>query len=91
MAFKVGDRVRYRYDGVPPHIHTINSVAIGTVVVYDAVIGSIGVEFDEFIDGHSCNGYAQYGYGWNLTEHDLELVKKGNTIGQSFLEFNWPC
>ena len=68
--FKVGDRVKCikEFDN--------NAVAVGKV---GTVIGVISykthVEFDDFIDGHSCGGEGKRGYCWNFNEDYLELAK----------------
>ena len=57
------DYVGKRYIIMSPnsnrHINTGNT---GRCVA--AVGGSIGLEFDNFIDGHSCEGAGIYGYCW---------------------------
>lgn len=36
------------------------------------------VEFDKFVGGHDCDGFAKDGYGWNAAEDALDLVKHQN-------------
>jgi hypothetical protein len=88
MNYKVGDRVKHQYQHGVGHGGNMNRV--GTVVSvkpHDVY----GIDFDEHMNGHDCNGRAREGHGWNCYEVELELIPKGNTIGKSFLEFNWPC
>ena len=69
MEFKIGDRVRilagnkgeYK-EGLVVHIMDSNS---------------IGVDCDEYINGHDCNGRCQRGYGtgWYYYSRSLELLK----------------
>lgn len=68
MAFKLGDRVRcIRNDG-------LRELAgkKGTVVEVDSV--TIGIDFDENINGHSLSGKARGGHGWWLTPSFVELI-----------------
>lgn len=72
--FKVGDRVRVK-DGVI----TINRNVLGkygTVKCINPYYCS--VEFDKFVGGHNCDGFARDGYGWNCKEDKLDLVKPQN-------------
>lgn len=88
MSFKIGDRVRHvplYGDSVEP-----SSDKIGTIVNIRTT-GVFGVEFDEHIHGHDCDGYARLGHGWNLVDLEIELVfESKKTIGRSKLEFVWP-
>lgn len=66
--FKVGDRVVSDYDSK-------TRGKVGTVVGSYSVTTAM-VEFDEDIDGHTCEGKAKDGYGWNINDDNLELVGK---------------
>lgn len=72
MKFKVGDRVRCINDG---DWGRNLSGKFGTIKVkHDK--SSWGVEFDKYIYGHSCEGKAKDGHGWNCEERMLELVEE---------------
>jgi len=51
----------------------------GTVCHYimdtieDTTKYTVGVRFDVYVSGHSCNNHCEYGYGWYVEECDLEL------------------
>ena len=72
--FKIGDRVRCLVDN-PDNNDDIHVGSTGTVVLLDGDI--IGVEWDEYVVGHSCNGEAEFGYGWNVCKHEIELDDDG--------------
>lgn len=76
--FKVGDRVK----------------CIGTTIKGYGKVGtvrrtgdSVGVEFDENVDGHTLDGCCEKGYGWWIKSSDLELVteSKQETVSIRFL------
>lgn len=73
--FKVGDRVKVKKD-----ILTLNRRTVGKCgTVKELLTGNYcSVEFDEFVDGHDCNGFAKEGHGWNHAEDALDLVKTQN-------------
>jgi hypothetical protein len=74
--FNVGDRVKciQTYDG---RREAENKV--GTVIA-TSVAGNIGVEFDEFINGHNCNSRGKPGYCWYLPEEYFLKLVKAKTI-----------
>lgn len=39
----------------------------------------IGVAWDKYIDGHSCRGKCEEGYGWNVYARDIRLVEPEET------------
>ena len=55
---------------------------------------SIGVEFDEYVNGHdlACAGGAlcEYGYGWYVGHEDIKICKtpRTNTEGEYEFEFD---
>lgn len=73
--FKVGDRVKVKKD-----IVTLNRRTVGKCgTVKELLTGNYcSVEFDEFVGGHDCNGFAKEGHGWNHAEDALDLVKTQN-------------
>ena len=77
MKFKVGDRVKCINDG---GCGKNLSGKYGTIKVkHDD--SPYGVEFDKYICGHTCDGYAKNGHGWNCEESMLELAdEKTNSI-----------
>ena len=73
--FKVGDRVKVKKNTVTLNIRTVGEC--GTVKKL-LTNNSYSVEFDRFVGGHDCKGFAKYGYGWNCAEDALDLVKHQN-------------
>lgn len=73
--FKVGDRVKVKND-----IFTLNRRTVGKCGTVKELLtdNCCSVEFDEFVDGHDCNGFAKEGHGWNHAEDALDLVKTQN-------------
>lgn len=67
--FKVGDRVRCISKR---ESELLNKV--GTVKVIDNISPSIGVEFDDKIYGHECDGSCKSGHGWWLSPKDLKKI-----------------
>nr|DAH31284.1 MAG TPA: Nitrile hydratase beta subunit [Bacteriophage sp.] len=73
--FKVGDRVKVKKNTVTLNIRTVGEC--GTVKKF-LTDNYYSVEFDKFVGGHDCKGFAKYGYGWNCAEDALDLVKHQN-------------
>lgn len=73
--FKVGDRVKVKKNTVTINIRTVGECGTVKKLLTD---NYYSVEFDKFVDGHGCNGFAKYGYGWNCAEDALDLVKHQN-------------
>lgn len=73
--FKVGDRVKVKKNTVTLNIRTVGEC--GTVKKL-LTNNYYSVEFDKFVGGHDCNGFAKDGYGWNAAEDALDLVKHHN-------------
>lgn len=73
--FKVGDRVKVKKDTVTLNRRTVGKCGTVKELLTD---NYCSVEFDEFVGGHDCNGLAKDGYGWNLVEDVLDLVKTQN-------------
>lgn len=73
--FKVGDRVKVKNDTV-----TINRRTIGKCGTVKELLTNnyCAVEFDKFVGGHDCNGFAKEGHGWNFKEDVLDLVETQN-------------
>ena len=69
--FKVGDRVRSTVD-YPDNNENIVRGDTGTVVHCEDDI--VFVEWDDFVNGHDCDGYGnvEFGYGWNVHFDDIE-------------------
>jgi hypothetical protein len=40
----------------------------------------INVNWDKYIDGHSCDGKAKNGHGWNIYSRYVELIKDNTNI-----------
>lgn len=73
--FKVGDRVKVKKNTVTLNIRTVGEC--GTVKKL-LTNNYYSVEFDKFVGGHYCKGFAKDGYGWNCAEDALDLVKHQN-------------
>lgn len=73
--FKVGDRVKVKKDIVTLNRRTVGKCGTVKELLTD---NYCSVEFDEFVDGHDCNGFAKEGHGWNHAEDALDLVKTQN-------------
>ena len=69
--FKVGDRVRSTVD-YPDNNENIVRGDTGTVVHCEDDIAF--VEWDDFVNGHDCDGYGnvEFGYGWNVHFDEIE-------------------
>lgn len=73
--FKVGDRVKVKKDIVTLNRRTVGKCGTVKELLTD---NYCSVEFDEFVGGHDCNGFAKEGHGWNHAEDTLDLVKTQN-------------
>lgn len=73
--FKVGDRVKVKKNTV-----TINKRTVGKCGTVKKILTDnyCAVEFDKFVGGHDCCGFAKEGHGWNFVEDTLDLVKTQN-------------
>lgn len=72
--FKIGDRVRMtrEFMGRFP-------TCCGTIKCTTDFCGlSYGVEFDEYMSGHTCDGSVKKGYGYFVIEDCLELCEDGH-------------
>lgn len=73
--FKVGDRVKVKKNTVIINRKTVGECGTIKKLLTD---NYCSVEFDKFVDGHGCCGYAKEGHGWNCAEDALDLVKTQN-------------
>lgn len=73
--FKVGDRVKVKKDIVTLNRRTVGKCGTVKELLTD---NYCSVEFDEFVGGHDCNGFAKEGHEWNHAEDALDLVKTQN-------------
>lgn len=78
--FKVGDRVKVKKDTVTLNIRTVGKFGTVKKLLTDNYYTDnyYSVEFDKFVGGHDCNGFAKNGHGWNFVEDALDLVKHHN-------------
>lgn len=73
--FKIGDRVKVKNDiWYKPSIED----ETGTVIKIDG--SSVGVEFDNYVDGHSLGGEGKYGHCWLCFPNMLKHIKGENKI-----------
>lgn len=84
--FEIGDRVRSIVDN-PDDNDNIIIGSVGTVVYIDGDI--IFIDWDEDVCGHTCDGHARDGHGWNVEEYQIELEDDG--IQYEFDEDNFRC
>ena len=73
MEFKIGDRVKYIEDK-EPYADPDVLPTYGTVKCIRKAEFKYGVEWDEDINGHSCNDNTLDGHGWFCRASQLELV-----------------
>lgn len=73
--FKVGDRVKVKKDTITLNRNTVGECGTVKELLTD---NYCAVEFDKFVGGHDCNGFAKDGHGWNCAEDALDLVKTQN-------------
>lgn len=80
--FKIGDRVRCINNGM---LHNNIAGKFGTIV---RVLwhDTYSVEFDENIGGHTCNGAAKEGHGWNC---DCEMLTRAGD--ESIIIYRKDC
>lgn len=72
--FEIGDRV-CSIVNYPDDNQNIVIGSVGTVVNIDYNI--ICVEWDDDVEGHTCDGNAMDGHGWNVEEYQIELEDDG--------------
>lgn len=73
--FKVGDRVKVKKGTITLNRNTVGECGTVKELLTD---NYCSVEFDKFVGGHDCNGFAKEGHGWNCAEDALDLVKTQN-------------
>lgn len=73
--FKVGDRVKVKKDTITINRNTVGECGTVKELLTD---NYCSVEFDKFVGGHNCGGFAKEGHGWNCVEDVLDLVKTQN-------------
>jgi hypothetical protein len=73
--FKKGNRIKC----IKGYESDIILNKIGTVLC-DPISEYIKVGFDEFINGHTCGGLCDYGYGWNMPKDYVILWNKNKRI-----------
>lgn len=73
--FKVGDIVKVKKNAVILNIRTVGECGTVKKLLTD---NYCSVEFDKFVGGHDCDGFAKEGHGWNCAEDALDLVKTQN-------------
>ena len=67
MMYKIGDRVTAVCD-VDGDFETTGES--GTVLEDNGI--TVSVEFDEYVDGHDCDGLGEYGHCLECTPSELE-------------------
>lgn len=77
-GFRVGDFVVAIHD-YPDGNKNLKSGMTGEVVNLNGGHPPIGVRWDEYIEGHTCDGHCLTGFGWCVNPEDICLVE--NTVG----------
>lgn len=77
MMFHIGDRVRVDNTFLALDGDEGTIVEIGEI---DSSIWRVGVRFDKHIDGHTCGGLCEDGYGWYVLPENLELIGEDEPI-----------
>ena len=67
--FKVGDRIRYTCERTYLPIYG----KVGTII--STHNGGAGVQFDEYVGGHNCDGIGKLGYCYKLDVNNLEKIE----------------
>lgn len=73
---KIGDRVRVIGDARGEARRVEGRV--GTIIAIPLNRTLVGVEFDDDIDAHSCNGASKAGHGWWVETKSLVLITDGD-------------
>lgn len=82
---RVGDRVVVNIKGSYNYCSKVYNGLKGTIKsVIEDNEPPLGVEFDEYIDGHSIDGLGKNGYCYYLCEEDLELIEDESEENKNF-------
>jgi len=73
QKFKIGDRVKLKKD---ISVFLASSKEVGTIIMDDKK-NWYGVEYDNYVGGHDCNGYGKYGHCSWIKEDCLMLAVEG--------------
>lgn len=73
---EIGDRVRL-IKNFPGGIQGLYAGDEGTIVDIrnDWGLPWACIRFDRYVDGHSCGGKCEDGYGWNIDVDDVEKIE----------------
>lgn len=70
--FKIRDYVKVSDDYTKKELRG----KVGKIVCILLQTGDFGIEFPFDVDGHSCEGYSKYGYGWYIPKEHLTPVQQ---------------
>lgn len=74
VKFQVGDRVVLLVDH-PDNNNYLVAGCTGTVCkVFTSIPDTFGVDWDDDIEGHSCDGTCNDRHGWNVDVGDIERL-----------------
>lgn len=73
-GFKVGDRVKVIGGGRLIDKAEIKEGMLGTIISIEIGDSNIGVEFDDYIDGHNADGKGKKGCCWFMCTENLKRV-----------------
>ena len=73
--FKKGDRVQCLID-CPDDNQNIHAGDFGTVCYTPIDRNYVRVRWDNYVNGHDCMGYCEYGYGWTVRKKDIQLYEE---------------
>ena len=71
--FQIGDRVVSIHD-FPDNNSEIRVGSTGVVCHISEYNPPIGVRWDSVVCGHDCSGNCEYGFGWYMYPHHIELA-----------------
>lgn len=80
--FKVGDRVKVIGRGRLNDKVEIKEGMLGTIVFIEIGGPNIGIEFDDYINGHSADGKGKKGYCWFMIEKNIKKFEKKEELEQ---------
>lgn len=79
IGFDIGDRVLLTEDNPDDNYKLVcgdTGVVVGTkeTCVPDDPI--LKIRWDKYVDGHSCDGLCEDGYGWNVSALSLRVISE---------------
>lgn len=72
VKFHVGDRVVLLVDHPDNNNHLVAGCTGTVCKVFTSYPDTFGVDWDDDVDGHSCDGTSAPGHGWNVDAEDID-------------------